>query len=465
MYRRGAPPKLPAPVTAQCADGRPIAGECADDKQQTYALLAKALAKHAGGYAALRSGRVADLLVDLTGGVSHKLDLEPLPRDQSAAAKACAHVWADLVEMREARALVGLQQLAASSAGLAGGRHAACRHSVRTQHTYVLLDHAELSGGERLLCVRNPWGDEQPTWTGRWRAGAEAWTDARSGDDGRSALAELHERGSAYAGAAVRADACGVFWLEVSELISAFDRVYACHLFAAPSVRSSVHLGAWTSTTCGGCLNFVCSWRHNPQYLLELPRGGRVFVALTQRSAGGSGVSVGRARHLSVGVAALRGDGARRRLLAMRGREGMLGASPIAETREVRRRTSTASPHPRRTSVHLCSPRATPQVSAWLDLPPSTSASPHVLVPFTFEPGGLGDFKLFISSSEEFKLAPLAKEEEWHHAPLAGEWDATSGGVPNPENTQWFRKCAEIAPRSRRGRAEIAPRSRRDRAE
>ena len=42
----------------------PTPGACR--KQQTYALLAKALAKHAGGYAALRSGRVADLFLLLS---------------------------------------------------------------------------------------------------------------------------------------------------------------------------------------------------------------------------------------------------------------------------------------------------------------------------------------------------------------------------------------------------------------
>jgi hypothetical protein len=385
------------------AAGRALAGACVDPRQLSFALLIKAYARHHGSYDALRTGRVTEILVDFTGGVSHKVELDA-GRDGTNPADA---IWAELAEIERAGALLGCQQLAG------GGRAAnAHRLGIQLQSTYVLLQLVQL-GRLRLLCVRNPWA--QPRWRGKWRAGGPEWFEARPGVP--SVLMQLHDYGSKYASAAVADDEAGVFWVCLEDFVRAFDRVYACRTFP-PSKPRAVLFGDWDASTAGGCLNFACSWRRNPQYVLHLPRESRVFLSITQPPLLGS---IGMRDYLSIGVCVLRGNG-RRRLLSVR-RDTLLGASPISDTREV---------------------------SFSLTLPASTIDNPHVIIPYTFEPGEIGRFKLSVWADTKFGLAPLARKDEWLHTELAGEWDEASGGVPNPGNELWHRNPQwEIAPLER----------------
>eukprot|EP00966_Prymnesium_polylepis_P199581 4625302-Prymnesium_polylepis.1 len=72
-----------------------------------------------------------------------------------------------------------------------------------------------------------------------------------------------------------------------------------------------------------------------------------------------------------------------------------------------------------------------------LDLPRTSFGWPHVIVPYTFDPGEEGDFVLSVTTEADFKFQELAAEDEWHHVALLGEWTAHSGGCPNPENRLW----------------------------
>ena len=88
----------------------------------------------------------------------------------------------------------------------------------------------------------------------------------------------------------------------------------------------------------------------------------------------------------------------------------MLGASPFAEQREV---------------------------SFSAVLPASELGQPHVVVPYSFEPGECNRFKLSVWAEVPFQLAPLTPESEWVHYEAPGEWTSTSGGAPNPGNDFW----------------------------
>lgn len=385
------------------AAGRALAGACVDPRQLTFALLIKAYARHHGSYDALRTGRVSEMLVDFTGGVSHKVEMDS-GRDGTNTAEA---IWAELAEIERAGALLGCQQLA-------GGDRAADAHrlGIRLQSTYVLLQLVQL-GRLRLLCLRNPWAE--PRWRGKWRAGGLEWFEPQGGAP--SPLMQLHEHGSKHTSAAVADDETGVFWLCLDDFVRVFDRVYACRTFS-PTKPRAVLFGEWEAVSAGGCLNYACSWRRNPQYVLHLPRDSRVFVSITQPPLLGS---IGLRDYLSIGVCVLRGNG-RRRLLSVR-RDTLLGASPISDTREV---------------------------SFCLLLPASTADNPHVIIPYTFEPGELGRFKLSVWADTKFGLAPLARQDEWLHTELAGEWDEGSGGVPNPGNDLWHHNPQwELAPLDR----------------
>jgi len=383
--------------------GRVLLGGCVDPRQLSFALLIKAYARYHGSYEALRNGRVTEMLVDFTGGVSQKVELD-VGRDSTNPAET---IWAELTEIEREGALLGCQQLA-------GGERAANaqRLGIRLQCTYVLLQLVQL-GRLKLLCVRNPWA--QPRWSGRWCAGSPAWFETEGGAP--SPLMQLHAHGSKYCGAAVADDETGVFWLCLEDFMRVFDRVYACRIFPRSKPRAVVY-GEWDASSAGGCLNYACSWRQNPQFVLYLPRESRVFVAITQPPLLGS---IGERDYLSIGVCVLRGNG-HRRLLTVR-RDMLLGASPISDTREV---------------------------SFSLTLPATTPGNPHIIIPYTFEPGELGRFKLSMWADVKFGLAPLGSEDEWFHTELTGEWNEASGGVPNPGNDLWFRNPQwELSPLER----------------
>jgi len=400
---------LPQPTGGRAAAAAPLYGGCTDGAQLAPALLAKAYAKLHSSYAALRAGRITELLVDLTGGVSQKIDLDAAAAgDAAAAAAAAEQLWADLRALVGGGALVGCQQLSATPTSPRGA--AGERQGVRAHVTYVVVEATELSaagGRARLVCVRDLWGGAP--WGGAWRAGAPEWTELPSGGGGggASALQLLQAAGSAHVGAAVAADATGAFWMAMDDFVTCFDKVYACRMFPDPTPRAVV-FGEWGAASSGGCLNYASSWRLNPQFMLELPTAARVFVSLSQPSLFGP---IQQRDYLPVGVCVLKGN-SRRRLLVTR-RENLFGASVISDTREV---------------------------SFELELPPSTADRPHVIVPYTFEPGEVGEFKLSVFCEAKFSLRPVAKDDEWHHIALDGEWDAQrSGGCPNPENEHWHR--------------------------
>ena len=103
---------LPQPTGGRAAAAAPLYGGCTDGAQLAPALLAKAYAKLHSSYAALRAGRITELLVDLTGGVSQKIDLDAAAAgDAAAAAAAAEQLWADLRALVGGGALVGCQQL------------------------------------------------------------------------------------------------------------------------------------------------------------------------------------------------------------------------------------------------------------------------------------------------------------------------------------------------------------------
>ncbi len=372
-------------------NGRLLCGGVADEAQLTFALLLKAYAKHHGSYAALRKGRVAEFLTDLTGGVSQKLELGG---EESRA-------WAELSALKAAGALLSCQQAALASRGAAEPS----AEGIRPRSTYVILSQVVLSSGERLLCLRNPWAS--PLWRGKWRGAAPEWSAASSRDE-PSPLMQLQASGSPYAAAAVRDDPSGLFWIGLADFVRVFDRVYACRIAPRAAPRA-IHFGEWTGDTAGGCLNFACTWRRNPQFRLIVTKQSRVFIALSQppqlRGANGEPPP-----HFSIGLCVLRGQRGGRRMLTAR-RDDLLGASSISDSREV---------------------------SVTLTLPPSTQEEPHILIPYSFEPGQLGRFKVSAWADEEFQLLPCSSEDEWCFTELSGEWDEKNGGgVPNPGNDRW----------------------------
>lgn len=71
--------------------------------------------------------------------------------------------------------------------GQMGGRYGQ-RKGILEKHAYSIMEAREVNG-ERLLKLRNPWGNGE--WTGAWADGSAEWTpewmsllDHKFGDDG-----------------------------------------------------------------------------------------------------------------------------------------------------------------------------------------------------------------------------------------------------------------------------------------
>lgn len=160
---------------------------CRDDNETWVPLLEKALAKAHGGYDALRGGQTGEAIEDLTGGVTTEIyttnilskekfwknELRKMGREfMFDASDPVYREWQGWDESDLWTSHVRKQR----------------RKGIVQRHAYAVLDTYE-GYGERLVKVRNPWGQEE--WAGAWSDGSSQWTptwldrlDHKFGDDG-----------------------------------------------------------------------------------------------------------------------------------------------------------------------------------------------------------------------------------------------------------------------------------------
>jgi len=86
------------------------------------------------------------------------------------------------------------------------------RDGIHGGHAYSIL-RAENYGGERLLLVKNPWG--QGEWNGPWSDGSSQWT-----------AESIKELGHTFGDD-------GVFWIRFKDLLRKFDVIWRTRLFSA----------------------------------------------------------------------------------------------------------------------------------------------------------------------------------------------------------------------------------------
>ncbi|KAH8586197.1 hypothetical protein B0O99DRAFT_82526 [Bisporella sp. PMI_857] len=135
---------------------------CKDPNETWLPLLEKAYAKAHGDYAALGGGWVGEGLEDLTGGVTTELlTSDILDTDE---------FWKNEIMKVNKEFLFGC------STGLLDGRYGT-RDGISDGHAYVIMEARELSTGQRLLKLRNPWGKgKNSNWEGPWSDGSKEFT-------------------------------------------------------------------------------------------------------------------------------------------------------------------------------------------------------------------------------------------------------------------------------------------------
>ncbi|KAL6884918.1 hypothetical protein HDV57DRAFT_404943 [Trichoderma longibrachiatum] len=170
------------------------------DQNETWVpLLEKAYAKAHGDYASLSGGWIGEGLEDLSGGVTTELLTSDI-LDLDA-------FWDN--EMSK----VNKEFMFGCSTGLLDYGYGQ-RDGISEAHAYVVVDARTLKSGQRLVKLRNPWGEiRKGLWEGPWSDGSKEWTTEVQEELG-------HKFGSD-----------SVFWISFEDLVRKYTHFDRTRLF------------------------------------------------------------------------------------------------------------------------------------------------------------------------------------------------------------------------------------------
>lgn len=210
------------------------------------ALLEKAYAKLNGSYEALRGGSASEAMEDFTGGVTELIELRSPPKG--------------LHKIMQKSLKKGALMGCAIETQNPHQREVKLKNGLLMGHAYSITGLEELGTGDRLVRIRNPWG--QVEWNGEWSDQSPKW-DTVPGEKDRLD---------------VEFDDDGEFWMSIHDFMRNFTKLEICNL-GPDALESeddstwvaSYHEGRWIrGCTAGGCRNFPDTFWVNPQYRLTL---------------------------------------------------------------------------------------------------------------------------------------------------------------------------------------------------
>uniref|UniRef100_A0A7S0FDJ7 Calpain catalytic domain-containing protein n=1 Tax=Pyrodinium bahamense TaxID=73915 RepID=A0A7S0FDJ7_9DINO len=258
LYHNGVFHDVAVDDTLPTQYGRPAFAKSKTSQEELWVpLLEKAYAKLHGSYDAIEGGHVSEGLVDLTGGIGDAVRLNDA---KSRQAINDGSLWAKIKGLSDDGHMLG------------SGSHAGSDTDISAQgivqgHAYSILRVEEVDGN-RLLQLRNPWGEKE--WKGRWSdSDKSSWTqrmrkklDYKDVDD-------------------------GTFWMAFEDFVNHYSTLYICRVLGDDWQRQGVY-GSWRGVTAGGCGNYD-TFGNNPVFRLALKSRKRLLLVLEQRAARGTG--------------------------------------------------------------------------------------------------------------------------------------------------------------------------------
>ncbi|XP_045616999.1 calpain-A isoform X2 [Procambarus clarkii] len=235
-------------------EGHLIFASSSSPQEFWVALVEKAYAKLHGSYEALEGGQSMDALVDLTGGLAERYDMEDTP-DKDKLYKL-------LLKSSKNGAFI--------TASMKGDWRLAYKtndHGLVEGHAYTVSGVATIShehlGLVRLVRVRNPWASGAE-WNGDWSDSDENWDGVPVSQLNKLGRAQLED---------------GEFWMSFKDFCGHFEEVSICtigpdfdndgtidHVGQVQAIK-----GEWAEgSSAGGSRNDFDKFATNPQYLLTL---------------------------------------------------------------------------------------------------------------------------------------------------------------------------------------------------
>jgi len=204
---------------------------CERENEFWVCFLEKAYAKLYKTYQGLDGGKMQEGLVDLTGGITEKINVRDVIGDGPIQPAKTLELWKSMKQSFQQGYLIGC------SLNDKNAKVSMSPEGIVVNHAYGVISIREIQG-LKLIRLRNPWGK------GEWRG---SFSDDDDNWDNYKGLREAlgHE---------LKDD--GIFWMEFKDWCMNFNKIYLSKIFPSTWQQYSIAC-TWKGKTNGGRILFL----------------------------------------------------------------------------------------------------------------------------------------------------------------------------------------------------------------